>query len=107
MNNDISWLRKKLDTLFTINVYEPISKEDLINKLNMASETAIFDIIIKELVKEKRITEDSNQYRVTYLGLRSVARGNGRILRDTARLYNLSHVIRKGRKPNRAMFRHP
>ena len=86
MNFDVSYLLAKLNTLFTINVYEPISKDELITKLTSNVDISKIDAILAELIKEKRIVEDGNQYRVTYLGLKSIGKGKGRVLMNRQEL---------------------
>jgi hypothetical protein len=93
---DISRLHDKLNILFTINVFEPITKEELIAKVTTVIDISKFEGIIKQLIEEKRIMENDNHFRDTYLGLMSLGHGKGRILRDTARLYNLSRVVKRG-----------
>lgn len=90
----------KLLTLATVNVFQPVGLELLVDKLQSSIDAEQLSIILDELVSEHRIALENKYFRVTKLGYRSILPDKGRILRDIYRMQYLADVnlIRGGGK---------
>jgi hypothetical protein len=94
-SDQLQRIHTKLATLFAINVFQPINKDELIKRLETNVDKTNFDSILDELIKEGRIVCEDNLFRVTYIGLKSVIRGKSRVVRDSARLQYLSDISKR------------
>jgi len=88
--------RGKFFILQIINIFQPIERIKLRQILGEVYEDRLINKVIKKLVEEQRVVEESKKLRVTRYGLETVVPGETRILRDKYRMHYLYEKWKKG-----------
>lgn len=95
VSTDLQMIRAKLLTLLTVNVFQPVDRALLVEYLKSSIDTQQIDCILDELIKENRVTKESDRYRLTYHGGKTIIPGKGRILRDIQRMKYLVKISKQ------------
>lgn len=100
IDSGLQRVNNRLLTLATINVFQPVERELLVDKLQSRIDAEQLSIILDELISEHRIVLENQYFRVTRLGYKSILPDKGRILRDINRMQYLADInlIRGGGK---------
>ena len=97
---ELQRINNKLITLVTINIFQPVEREYLYNKLQSRIDNEQLNSILDELVLENRVVIERQHYRLTVLGYKSIIPNKGRILRDVNRMHYLADMkFRRGGGP--------
>lgn len=94
-SHNLQYLRDKLITLVAVNIFQPAEKALLSRQLDSIIDTGRLDYILNELLNEKRVVIEQNNFRVTNRGMKSMIPDKGRILRDIQRMEYLVNLSKK------------
>ena len=92
---DIEHIRAKLLIAATINIFEPVSKSVLIEKLKNSIEITKIETILDELVKSDMVVKEKDYLRLTHYGYKAIIHGKGRKLRDIYRMKYLFEITQQ------------
>jgi len=96
MFDNVNVVRNKFAILEIINIVQPVRKRSLSKILKTGFTKRDVEITLKELIKEGRVVKESDTYRLTNYGLKTIIPGELRKLRDKYRMHHL-YEIWKGR----------
>jgi len=81
--------KDKFLVLQIINIFQPVEKKRLLKLLRKEYNVSRINYLLKELIMDKRIVEESKKYRLTKFGLQTILPGDTRIIRDKYRMHYL------------------
>lgn len=83
-------INNKLLTLVTINIFQPVERDYLYDKLQSSIDSEQLNSILDELVLGNRVVLEQQHYRLTMPGYKSIIPNKGRVLRDVNRMHYLA-----------------